>query len=206
MARYVPLKDLFLLKVNPVIRFLILADIVTYGAVGLLGPIFAVFVTDFIQGGTLEVAGIAAAVYLLTKSLTQIPAAAIIDRICGDKDDYWFLVGGMITVNLIPLLYLLVNNPLELYATQFLLGIATAFTFPSFMALFTRYVDQEHAGTTWGIYYTLVDISQAATAAMGGVLAATLGFEKVIYLVTSLGILSTLFYIPIAPALRKKPC
>jgi len=204
--RQIPIGDFFLLKVNPVIRFLILADVVTYSALGLLGPIFAVFVTDFIQGGTVEVAGIAAAVYLLSKSITQIPAAAIIDKICGDKDDFWFLVCGMVVVNLIPLSYLFVSNPIELYITQFVLGIATAFTFPSFMALFTHYVDNDKAGTTWGVYYTLIDIAQAATAAVGGVLAATIGFEKVIYAVTSVGLLSTLFYIPIAPALRKKPC
>ncbi|MEK7613683.1 MAG: MFS transporter [Patescibacteria group bacterium] len=206
MKRNIPLGDFFLLKVNPVIRFLILADIATFSALGLLGPIFAIFVTEFIEGGTVEVAGVAAAIYLLTKSLTQIPAAALIDKICGDKDDYWFLVGGMLVVNLVPLSYLLVSNPAELYFTQFLLGAATAFTFPSFMALFTHYVDGEKAGTTWGVYYTLIDIAQAATAAIGGVLAASIGFEKVIYLVTSIGLLSMLFYVPIAPSLRKKPC
>lgn len=206
LQRKIPLKDLFLLRMDPVIRFLILADIATYGAAGLLGPIFAVFITDFIQGGGVEVAGVAAAIYLFTKSITQIPAASIIDKICGDKDDYWFLVIGMLIVNLIPLAYLFVETPLQLYATQFVLGVATAFTFPSFMALFTHYVDGNQAGTTWGVYYTLIDIAQAATAAIGGILAATLGFEKVIYMVSAIGLLSMLFYIPVAPALRKTPC
>ena len=88
--RTIPIHDLLLLKMNPVIRFLILADVVFYTGAGLLGPIFAIFITDFIVGGTPAVAGIAIAVYALTKSVAQLPAAAIIDKICGDKDDFSF--------------------------------------------------------------------------------------------------------------------
>lgn len=74
-------RDYFLKDVNPVIRFLIISDTVIMGAAGLLGPIFAIFVEDYIVGGNEAVAGIAAAIYLFTKSLMQIPVAHMIDRI-----------------------------------------------------------------------------------------------------------------------------
>lgn len=203
--RQVPIQEFFLIKMNPVIRYLIIADIVGYGAAGLLGPIFAIFVVDFIQGGSVEVAGVAAGIYLLTKSIFQIPAAAIVDKICGDRDDFWFLVGGMTVVSLIPLAYLFVDTPLQLYIAQFVLGAATAFTFPSFMALFTRYIEKNKEGTVWGVYFTLVDVSSAATAAIGGVLAATIGFENVIIGVTVIGLIGTALYLPVGSALRRTP-
>lgn len=186
---------------DPVIRTLIVADTITYGAVGLLGPIFAIFITDFIQGGTVEVAGVAAAIFLLTRSVLQIPSAAIIDKICGDKDDYWFLLIGTAVVSVIPLLYIFISTPLELYIVQFILGAATAFTYPSYMALFTRYIDKNREATAWGVYFTLTDISSAATAAIGGVLAATVGFEKVIYAVVILSLAATAIYIPMKKSL-----
>lgn len=206
MARRIPLKHYFLGDFDPMIRFLMFADIIGYAAAGLLGPIFAIFIVDFIQGGTEAVAGIAAAIFLLTKSLMQIPAAAIVDRICGEKDDFHFLFWSMLIVSFLPLLYLIIQTPLELYFVQFVLGIATAFTFPSFMALFTRHTPPGKEGMTWGIYYTLTDLSSAATAAIGGFLAVTIGFEKVIYIVVFVGVLGTLLYLPAATALQKRVC
>jgi len=74
------MKYLFLSDINPVIRFLIISDVVIIGAGGLLGPIFAIFVEDFVVGGNEVVVGIAAAIYLSTKSVLQIPTAHMIDR------------------------------------------------------------------------------------------------------------------------------
>lgn len=204
-SRQIPIQEFFLIKMNPVIRSLIIADVVTYGSVGLLGPIFAIFITDFIQGGTAAVAGTAAAIYLITKSIAQIPAAWLIDAICGDRDDHWFLVGGMAVVSLTPLLYLFISTPGELYLAQVMLGLGTAFTFPSFMALFTHYIDQHRAGTIWGVYYTLIDLSSATAAAVGGILATTIGFHNVILTVTALGLVGTLLYLPAGAALKKTP-
>lgn len=205
MRRRIPIQDLLLLKMNPVTRFLILTDVFFYTATGFLGPIFALFITDFIQGGNAAVAGTAAAIFALTKSVMQLPAAAIIDKVCGDKDDFWFMALGMIAVNLIPLSYLFVETPAQLYMAQFALGLATAFTFPSFMALFTRYVEKGREGTVWGVYYTLTDFSSAGAAAIGGILATTIGFEKVILIVSLVGLTGTLLYIPVYRGLKRTP-
>lgn len=206
MRRHIPTHKYFLGDFDPMIRFLIIADIICFASVGLLGPIFAIFIIDFIQGGTEAVAGIAAAIFLLTKSLMQIPAAAIVDRICGEKDDFYFLFGSMLIVSLLPLLYLIIQTPLELYFVQFVLGLVTAFTFPSFMALFTRHTPPGKEGMTWGVYYTLTDLSSAATAAIGGFLAVTIGFEKVIYAVVMLSLIGTFLYLPAGASLQKHVC
>src|SRR3989338_6672427 len=89
--RAAKLEHYFLKDINPVIRFLIISDTVIIGAAGLLGPIFALFITDFIQGGNEAVAGLAAGIYLFTKSILQIPVAHFIDRVRGEKDDFWLL-------------------------------------------------------------------------------------------------------------------
>jgi len=63
LKKSINLKHYFLQGMNPVIRFLIVSDTVIMGAAGLLGPIFALFIDDYIVGGNEAVAGIAAGIF-----------------------------------------------------------------------------------------------------------------------------------------------
>lgn len=202
MPRAVKTNDYFLKDMNPVIRFLILSDTVMFGSAGLLGPIFALFITDFIQGGNAEVAGVAAGIYLFTKSIFQIPFAHFIDKIRGERDDFWFMLVFSVLMALVPLLYLWVNTPMQLYATQFILGILTAFTYPSWMAIFTRHIDKKKEGTEWGIYFTLTDLIGAAFSAIGGYVATSHGFHYVIIVVVIMAFMGSLVLIPIRPYMK----
>ncbi len=200
------LHEYLLDHLNPVIRWLIIGDVIYYAGAGLLGPIFALFIVDFIEGGTIEVAGIAIAVYLITKSIFQIPAAMIIDKVCGDKDDFWFMFFSLFVAALAPLAYLFVSNPIELYMVQFVLGIALAFNFPSFLALFTKYISQSKEATSWSMYYTLIDLFSAISAALGGIMAAFFGFAPVIIAVSAIGVVGALLLLPMQGHLKKLNC
>jgi MFS family permease len=197
-----PFREYFLLDMNAVVRMMILSDVVWGGAVGLLGPIFAIFIVDFIDGATIAVAGVATSIYLITKSIAQIPAASIIDRIRGEKDDFWILFFGSVAAALIPAFYLIISTPLQLYISQFLYGLIVAFTYPSYMAIFTRHVDKDKVGTEWGIYFTLNDFSAAVTASIGAVLAQTVGFHALIAGVVFVSILGVLLLLPLRPYMR----
>jgi MFS family permease len=199
------IKSYFLKDINPVVRFLILSDMIFVGASGLLGPVFALFIENFIVGGNEAVAGLAVGIFLITKSVFQIPIAHIIDKVRGEKDDFWVLIIFTILASLVPILYLVVNTPLELYFVQFLLGLFTALTFPTYMAIFTRHIDKEKEGTEWGVYFTLTDLASAALAALGGYIASVNGFKPLIVAVTAIGFIGAMFLIPIKPYIRLKP-
>ena len=195
-------KYYFLREVYPVIRFLIISDTVLFGAAGLLGPVFAIFIEDFIIGGSAATAGLAAGIYLLTKSSLQIPVAQLIDKIKGERDDFMLLFFFSCTTSLIPILYLFIETPLQLYAVQFLLGIFTAFTFPTFTSLFTQHVDTGKEGTEWGVYFTLVDLTGATFSALGGFLAVLYGFPFLIVAVVMLSVCGSLLLLPAAPYIQ----
>lgn len=198
----IKLKSYFLKDINPVIRFLIISDTVLMGAAGMLGPVFALFIEDSIQGGNAVVAGIAAGIYLFTKSVFQIPIAHFIDKIRGEKDDFWIMFIFTIIIAFIPLLYLVINTPLQLYITQFILGLFTAFTFPTYMAIFTRHIDKEKEGTEWGIYFTLTDLTSAILAIVGGYVATIQGFPALIIVVVVSSFIGAMFLLPIKPYLK----
>lgn len=202
MKRSSRLSYYFLKDINPVIRFLILSDTVISGASGLLGPIFALFIEDFVIGGDAAVAGIAASIYLFTKSVLQIPIAHFIDKIRGEKDDFWLMFTCTVLIALLPLLYLVIKTPLHLYLVQFALGFFTAFTFPTYMAIFTRHIDRQKEGVEWGVYFTLTDLTGAALAAVGGYLATVYGFPVLIVTVVIISLLGSLLLWPIKPYIR----
>jgi DHA1 family quinolone resistance protein-like MFS transporter len=174
------------------------------GGAGMLAPIFAIFIEDFVIGGNEAVAGFAMAAFLIARSLFQIPIAVLIDKVKGEADDYMFMVVFSIASSLIPLLYLIISYPWQLYLVQILLGVATAVTYPSYMAIFTRHIDKHKEGTEWGIYYTLVDMSSAILAAFGGYLANTVGFRALIIAMVIVATMGSIFLIPIRAFLKVK--
>ena len=200
--RSTKIKSYFLKNINPVIRFLIISDTVLIGAASLLGPVFALFVEGFIEGGNEMVVGLSAGIYLFTKSTLQIPIAHLIDKIRGEKDDFWIMFIFSIIISLIPLSYLFISTPIQLYIVQFFLGLMTAFTFPTFMAIFTRHIDKEKEGTEWGIYFTSVDLVSAMFATVGGYVAVTYGFHALIITVVSISVVGSLLLWPIKPYMK----
>ena len=204
IKRSTKLTHYFLQDINPVIRFLIISDTVMIGAAGLLGPIFAFFIEDFIRGGNETVAGLAVGIYLFTKSIMQIPVAYFIDKIRGEKDDFWLMFVFTILIAIMPLLYLVIHTPMQLYFVQFVLGLLTAFTFPTYMAIFTRHIDKDKEGTEWGVYFTLTNLISAALAAVGGFFATSEGFPRLIVVVVILSILGALMLWPIKSYIRLK--
>lgn len=203
MGRFsIPFRRYLLADTGTTIKFLILSDVVFVSAKGLLGPVFALFVEGYIVGANAAVVGIAATVYLLSKSLLQIPFARLMDKIKGERDDFLIMFIGTLFSAVVPLAYLFIHTPFQLYFVEFLLGIGAAMAFPSFMAIFTRHIGKDREGVEWGIYFTLADLGSALAAAVGGILAVTIGFSVLIIGLTIVGIVGALLLIPIRRHLR----
>lgn len=182
-----------------------ISDILLLTSFGLITPIFAVFITDNIQGGTVEVAGLASAIYLLTKSFAQIPIARFLDKNKGEKDDFWAMVFGSIGITVIPLLYIFVTTPAHLYIVQLFYGFFAAVAFPSWMAIFTRHIDKDKEGLEWGVYQTLIDMGMAASASLGGFLAYRFGFAPLFTVISIISFFGTLFLLGIYHDMREGP-
>lgn len=197
-------KDLFLLGINPVVKFLIISDILVVGATAMLAPLFALYIESFIQDGSAIVVSVSMGVFLISRSLLQIPIATFIDKVKGEKDDFILMFIFSILMSLTPLLYLIISTPMQLYFVQAILGLFTAITYPSYMAIFTRHVDKNKEGTEWGIYYTMIDLGSAALAVIGGYLVEDFGFNTLIWSVVFISMLGSLFLGPIKYYLYKK--
>jgi MFS family permease len=192
------------LKINPVVRTLIISDIVSFSGLNLILPLFAIFFSNQIEGGNVEVAGIAYTVFLLTKSFLQFPLACFIDKAIGEVDDYNVMLLGSIITSFVPLLYLIIHSPLQLYLVQFVFGLGQALTFPSYMAIFTRHIDKHEEGTEWGFYYTAVDLAGAVAMAVGGAVAYNFGYKPFFAAVSILSFVSSGCLLLIGNQMRRR--
>jgi len=165
------------IKVNGIIKILISSDFFIVAGFGFLGPIFAIFMSDKIQGGSLEAVGFAAAIFGLTKALFTIPVARALDMRKGEKDDFWAMLVGSLASGIVPFLYIFSTSIWQIYALQVVYGIGAAFSYTAWEAIFTRHVDKEDVAVEWSLYETMTSLSGAVAAAIGGMIAQSFGFQ-----------------------------
>ena len=114
------MKIYFQISINKVIRTLITSDLTLSAGWGFLAPIFAIFILDRIEGGDVSVVGFAVGLYWITKSIVQPFLARYLDRNHGEIDDFYFLVAGLFVAGLVPLGYLFITEPWQLYVLEFI--------------------------------------------------------------------------------------
>jgi MFS family permease len=170
-------------SINKIIRVLIGADFVFLSALGLITPIFAVFITGQIKGGTVEVVGFAAAIYWIAKSLMEIPIGKILDKIKGERDDVYFLVIGYMVIACVQFGYMLSSLPWHIYVLEGIYAFGTAMAWPAWAAIFTRHIDRGKEGFEWSVEHVAFSFGTGITGAIGGILAVKFGFN-IVFLIT----------------------
>lgn len=179
-------------SISKIIKILILADLIFWSGWGLISPIFAVFVVEKIQGGTVAVVGIATAIYWILKSLLRIPIGLFLDNRPGEEDDFWFLFFGLIITSLVPFGYLMAGNPTHIFLLQMVYAVGMAMAFAGSSAIFTRHINKGREATEWGLEATLVGLGIGVSGGLGGLLVASFGFNMVFVLVGTFGFLSAI--------------
>lgn len=178
-------------SVNRVIRALILSDFFLFFGLGLLAPIFAVFILEHIDN-RLEVIGLAAAIYWVTRMLLVIPLSKYMDTRSGSADEYLLMILGTMVISLVPLGYSIAASVWHIYGLQALYGLGSAMAVPAWRILFTNNVDRAIIGFEWSLEDVSVGFAMAASAVLGALIADYLGFDALFLLVSLFGFSSAL--------------
>jgi len=177
------------LKINNVVKYLVLSDLIFFAGWGLITPIFAIFIVNSIQGGSILVVGIASSIYWILTSILRIPFGIFLDNHKGEKDDYFFLLAGLFIASLIPFGYIFSKLPWHIYILQAIYGIGLAMSFSGWSAIFTRHIDKGKEATEWGLDATSVGIGTGISAVIGGWAVTQFGFNPVFIVVGILGLI-----------------
>ena len=167
------------MKINKPIKVLIGTEIAIGSAAAFLSPIFALFIIGSIKGGSLEIAGAAVAITLITKSVLRVPLARYLDKTKGELANYHSLLIGFLIFGLTQFLYLFATNIWNVYVIQIISGIAIALVYTPWYGLFSRKLDSHHEDYEWSIGNSFSGIAAAVASYLGGAIAKRYGFSPI---------------------------
>jgi len=186
----------YISKINKTIKILMQADLMINMASGLVAPVFAIFIIKQIENGSAQVAGAAAAIYWITKSILRIPLGHFLDKNHGEKDDFYSIILGFFIFGITHLFYLFAENALHVYLISISMGIGGALAFTPWYGFFTRNIDKFRESFEWSLNLSLVGFGIALAGFLGGFIVDKFGFS-ILFVISSvfsfLGIFFLLF-------------
>jgi len=185
-------------NVNRVVKFFVAADLLLWAGVGIISPIFSIFIVEDIIGATLVTVGISSAMYWFARSLIQPPIAEYIDKRNGEKDDFYVLLFGLLITSLTAFLFALISTIPQLYILQLIHGIGLGAYSVAWSAIFSRHLDKNRVAFDWSIDRASLGVAIGITSVIGGALASTFGFDVTFVVFGTLALLSAVvvFFVP----------
>lgn len=180
------------IKINRVVKFLVLSDLLFLGGWSLIQPVFQIFIIKQVEGATLITVGLVAALYWLVKSFLQIPVANYLDTHDGEKDDLYALILALSLSAVASFLFSTVSQLWQLFAVQFIYAVAMGLYVPSWSGIFSRHLDDKRFSFDWSLDSTVVGITSFVTALLSGILAEKFGFSFVFVVVGILSLVSAI--------------
>lgn len=167
---------------NKTIVLLILSDVFLLTGFGLVQPILSIFIKENLVGGTIFAAGIAVMLFILTKSIVQLPLSRIIDK---RKRGFRIktMIVGTFVVSMVPFIYIFSNYVIFIYFAQIIYGIGSGLAYPSWMAIWTKNSTVKHKSFDWSVYSTATGIGTGIAALIGATIAEFFGFVYTFLLV-----------------------
>ena len=173
---------------NRTLKLLILSDVFVFGGWGLISPILAIFINDHLIGGSIEAAGIASTIFLITHASLQLLFA----KIFNPKDRLWMLILGTAFIAIVPFFFVFATNIWHIYIAQLIHGVGAGFAYPSWSSLFTSNLEKGKRGFQYSVYSSSVGIVTAITAYFGAVVAEAFSFELVFIITGAIAVLGLL--------------
>ena len=167
-----------------VLKILLLASGLSLLAGGLFGPIYAIFVEQI--GGDILTAGTAYAAFAISAGVLIFVISRWEDHI---KYKETLVIMGYALGCFGFLGYLLIQDPLDLFAVQVIFGIATAIGTPAYDGLYSKHLDKGKFVSEWGLWESMNYILIGISAAAGGFLAEFFGFRFLFFVMLALSIL-----------------
>ncbi len=192
------------MRINRVIRTLVLADFFVNAGFSVFAPVVAIFITRQISGGTIEAIGFGAAIVQLCKIIVELPLARVLDKNHGEYDDFYSLIIGSTLIAIVPFAYLFAHSIIHIYIIQAIYGVGIAFVVPPWYAIFSRHLDKMHESFEWTLDSVSIGLAAAGAAALGGIIAQRFGFNFVFIIGGIFAIFGGLMQILIFRDLKKK--
>jgi DHA1 family multidrug resistance protein-like MFS transporter len=147
--------------------------------VGLLGPIYPIFVINRFSASFVDL-GFLYAVVLLIAAFFKTLAGKLVDIFGKEKV---FFCGVMIGAAC-SLSYMFAYNLTQLYVIEFFFGVSYALQRPSLLAFIVDLGSKEKKGLFLGVFESVYDVAEALAAVLSTIIVSQIGFEP-LFLISS---------------------
>jgi DHA1 family quinolone resistance protein-like MFS transporter len=169
-----------------------LSDIFVLTGFGLVDPILAIFVKEGFSGGSVFAAATASTLFILVKSLVQLPFSLRIDAYNDVQRARWLFLGTAM-VAVVPIIYIFASSIVHIYIAQIIHGAASGLAYSAWLGIWSTHLDKNKESFEWSLYSTLVGFGTAVAAMIGGVVAQYIGFRWTFVLVGVLSLTGCFF-------------
>ena len=119
-------------------------------------------------------AGMASALFILTKSLVQLPFGHYVDSQA--SKERWLILGTLLMAA-VPIIYLSASSIYQIYLAELIYGLGSGLAYPTWLGLWSVNLDRGKESFQWSIYHTTTGVGTAATGAGGAAMASQVGFS-----------------------------
>jgi MFS transporter, DHA1 family, multidrug resistance protein len=174
---------------NRTLYLLWFSDVFILTGFGLIAPIMAIYIAGSVTGGTIFAAGLASALYMVTKAIVQIPFSRYVDS--HENKVKWLHLGTFLIVT-VPFQYIFAKNVYSIYIAQIIYGIGAGIAASSWLSLWSTHLDKHHEGFEWSLYSATVGLGTGLSAFLGGTLATHFGFKFTMFIMGTLAFIGLL--------------
>ncbi|PIR87446.1 MAG: hypothetical protein COU11_00305 [Candidatus Harrisonbacteria bacterium CG10_big_fil_rev_8_21_14_0_10_49_15] len=159
------------------LKILLWADAWADFGIGMLGPIYAIFVEDI--GGDILDASWAYFAFMITAGLVMYLISRWENHVLHKEK---LVVIGYCLTAVGALGYYFVDTQAGLLVVQVILGVSMAVLSPAFDALYSHYVVNKHEASDWGAWEAMGYMVAALAAVVGGYVVDSFGFRPLFLL------------------------
>jgi MFS family permease len=185
------------IKVNPIVRAYIISESFLWSAWNFITPIFAVFATNHIEGGSVQVAASAFSAYLIARVMAELACGRYFSK-SNDSQKITITMVGIAVISFAYLGFAFATSVPQLFLYYSVAGIGLGIASPAKNSLFSIHLDKNKETTEWSFSDASSFISMALASALGGFIAAIYGYKAlfiVAYIVNMLAIPPYIFII-----------
>ena len=178
---------------NRILNILLYSSFFLIFSIGLLGPIYAIFVEDI--GGDVLTAGSTYAVYSIVMGIVIFLLSKWEDHV---KHQEKLLVASRVLTVVGTAGYLFVSSPTDLFLVQVIIGISYAIGAPVYDTMYSKHLERGKGVSQWGVWESMDAIVTGISAFLGSLIVALFGFHilmivMLVFSFLSLGVSLLLF-------------
>jgi MFS family permease len=174
------------IRFNAIVRILTFSDVFLWGGYYMMNALVAIYLEQKIQMNSIETIAVGFSIYLIARSLAQIPIAEMLDKHKSFVDETWCIVLSCFLGGLCIISYIFITQPWHLYLIQFIFGIAVALNLPAWRKAMAKFIDKGYEAVEYSLYDIINSLFIAALTSIGGYIVQNYGGFEGLFIVSGI--------------------